>query len=123
MSTNPLPIRNNPFTPDAYSEERKQSALLAKTPHEADAALRPRTGELWREASDAEKQGAVDYTYGSGTFNRPLRGYDSRGETDDTKMWDKSHFKGIGNVDLGAEGQDMGIKGLTGRDAERAKQD
>ena len=51
----------------------------------------------------AERRAAYEYTSGSGSFNRPLRGYEN----------DWYNFKGIGKVDLNHEGQAHGIKHLT----------
>jgi hypothetical protein len=76
---------------------------LAKTPEKADEALRGVCGKVWQNASQAEKKAAYAYTYGSGSFNRTLRGYDSG--------W--HNFKGIGKVDLNNEGNAEAIKKLT----------
>lgn len=86
-----------------YSQERKNTALRAKTPEQADSVLRPKCGEVWRSAKSAEKEAAYKYTSGSGSFNRPLRGYD--------KSWYK--FKGIGKVSLNNEKSGAAIKHLT----------
>lgn len=88
---------------DAYSKERKDAALWAKTPKEADAALRQKCGEVWQNAKVVERNAAYKYTSGSGSFNRPLRGHD--------KYW--GNFKGVGKVDLNNEGSGAAIKHLT----------
>jgi hypothetical protein len=88
---------------DAFTQARKDAALWAKSPKEADDALREVCGQVWRGAAKAERQAAYDYTCGSGGFNRPLRGYGG--------SWSK--FKGIGKVDLNAEGRAGAIKDLT----------
>jgi hypothetical protein len=88
---------------NAFTEARKNAALWAKTQKEADDALRGVCGKVWQNAGQAERKAAYDYTCGSGGFNRPLRGYDG--------SW--SNFKGIGKVDLNAEGRGNAIKELT----------
>jgi hypothetical protein len=88
---------------DAFSEARKNAALWAKSPKEADEALREVCGKVWQKATKAERKAIYDYTCGSGGFNRPLRGYDG--------SW--SSFKGIGKVDLNAEGRASAIKEMT----------
>ena len=88
---------------DPYSQERKDAALWAKSPQEADEVLRERCGEVWRKASKAEKDALYEYTRGSGGFNRPLRGYDG--------SW--SNFKGVGKVDLNNEGMGAAIQHMT----------
>lgn len=88
---------------DPYSADRKDAALWAQTPQEADAALREKCGEVWRNASKAEKDAVYAYTEGSGGFNRPLRGYDG--------SWDD--FKGVGKVHLNNEGRGAAIQHMT----------
>lgn len=89
--------------PNPYSDARKDAALWAQTPQEADEALRERCGDVWRKASKAEKDALYAYTQGSGGFNRPLRGYDG--------SW--YDFKGVGKVDLNNEGRGAAIQHMT----------
>jgi hypothetical protein len=93
----------NPGLDDAFSEARKNAALWAKSPKEADDALREVCGKVWQNATKAERKAIYNYTCGSGGFNRPLRGYDG--------SW--GNFKGIGKVDLNAEGRAGAIKEMT----------
>lgn len=86
-----------------YSDARKEAALWAQTPREADDVLRETCGEVWRKASKAEKDAIYAYTQGSGGFNRPLRGHDG--------YW--GNFKGVGKVDLNNEGRGAAIKHMT----------
>ena len=86
-----------------YSEARKDAALWAQTPQEADDVLREKCGEVWRKASKAEKDAIYAYTQGSGGFNRPLRGHDG--------YW--GNFKGVGKVDLNNEGRGSAIQHMT----------
>lgn len=88
---------------DAFSQARKDAALWAKSPKEADNALREVCGNVWRNATKAERKAIYDYTCGSGGFNRPLRGYDG--------SW--HNFKGIGKVSLDAEGKASAIEKMT----------
>jgi hypothetical protein len=88
---------------DAFSQARKDAALWAKSSEEADDALRDVCGQVWQKATKVERKAIYDYTCGSGGFNRPLRGYDG--------SW--SNFKGIGKVDLDAEGRAGAIKEMT----------
>lgn len=57
----------------AYSQERKNRALWAKSSKAADDKIREQCGRVWREASEIQKDGAYHYTWGSGPFNTPLR--------------------------------------------------
>ncbi len=89
--------------PNPYSDARKDAALWAQTPEDADEVLRERCGEVWRKASKAEKDALYAYTQGSGGFNRPLRGHDG--------YW--GNFKGVGKVDLDNEGRGAAIQHMT----------
>jgi hypothetical protein len=93
----------NTGTGDVFSQARKDAALWAKTTKEADSALRGVSGLVWKNAPRTERKAIYDYTTGSGGFNRPLRGYDG--------SW--RNFKGIGKVDLDAEGRAGAIEHMT----------
>lgn len=82
----------SPFTPDAYSQARKDAALWAKSPKEADNALRAKAGEVWRSATPAEKDAAYEYTRSYSKFNEPLRGIE----------YGTNRYLGVGNTDLNA---------------------
>lgn len=86
-----------------FSQKRKDEALWAIIPEQADEKLRPVTAKVWNKATLEEKTAAYEYTRGSGGFNRPLRGYDS--------SW--YDFKGLGKVDLNNEGKAQQILELT----------
>lgn len=91
---------------DKFSKARKDKAYWftgVDAKPRADKVLRPDTGAVWASAPLAERQAAYKYTSGSGSFNRPLRGYDGG--------W--YNFKGIGMVDLDNEGSGEAIKHLT----------
>lgn len=121
------------FSPEAYSQKRKDSALWAKKPEEADTKLRDKAGEVWRGSSDIQKEAAFQYTEGSSFINEPLRNmsYTGRkislnskeyinaltemieGSAYDFDMWvqrgvDMSGFRGVFGIDLyGAKPQDL----------------
>lgn len=66
------------ITDDKFTEEKKQNALWAQTEQEYDDIMRERTGDIWKDASEIEKDGMYEYTSDSDPFNMPLRGYDGR---------------------------------------------
>lgn len=75
---------------DAYSQERKDAAMWAKSTKEADALLRDKCGEVWRTSPPIQKNAIYDYTQSYHKFNEPLRGIEYGSEK----------FLGVGNVDL-----------------------
>ena len=91
---------------DKFSKARKDKAYWftgTNARKNGDAVLRPDTGALWAAAPVAERQAVYKYTAGSGSFNRPLRGY--------AGSW--YNFKGVGNVDLDYEGSGAAIQHMT----------
>lgn len=86
-----------------FSQQRKDAAKWFKgaaSERNADAYFRGNSGKLWRAADDATKRAAYDYTAGSESYNRPLRGY--RGGWND--------YVGPGKVDLDYDGAGEKIK-------------
>lgn len=75
---------------DAFSQERKDAAIWAKTTKEADDVLRDTCGEVWRTSPPIQKNAVYDYTQSYHKFNEPLRGIEYGSEK----------FLGVGNVDL-----------------------
>lgn len=75
---------------DAFSQERKDAAIWAKTTKEADDVLRDTCGEVWRTSPSIQKNAIYDYTQSYHKFNEPLRGIEYGSEK----------FLGVGNVDL-----------------------
>lgn len=75
---------------DAFSQERKDAAIWAKTTKEADDVLRDTCGEVWRTSPPIQKNAIYDYTQSYHKFNEPLRGIEYGSEK----------FLGAGNVDL-----------------------
>lgn len=75
---------------DAFSQERKDAAIWAKTTKEADDVLRDACGEVWRTSPPIQKNAIYDYTQSYHKFNEPLRGIE----------YGIEKFLGVGNVDL-----------------------
>ncbi len=84
--------KKTPFTPDAYSQERKDKALWSTDKKYVDSIMRPHTGEVWNQATAAEKDAIVEYTTSYHKYNEPLRGIE----------YGTSVYKGVGNTDLNA---------------------
>lgn len=61
------------FSPDAYSQERKDNAMWDEGAKETDAYLFETSSRVWKEASHAQKVAAYDYTTSSDSYNYPLR--------------------------------------------------
>lgn len=75
---------------DAFSQERKDATIWAKTTKEADDVLRDTCSEVWRTSPPIQKNAIYDYTQSYHKFNEPLRGIEYGSEK----------FLGVGNVDL-----------------------
>lgn len=90
---------------DKFSQARKDAALWF-TPSNggakaADAAYREKAGEIWRNATKAQKDSAYRYTHTYSCYNEPLRGIE----------YGTSKFVGVGKVDMDTIGMDyMGYK-------------
>jgi len=98
--------------PDAYSQARKDAAYWFKDPKKADGVLRDKSGEVWRGATPGQKEGAFDYTSGSGGFNRPLSGFEKPWSKSGSG-WEEQFYKGRGKVWLDFEGKGQKIRDLT----------
>lgn len=99
----PAGSTTGPFTPDAYSKARKDAAIWTTDKSFVDGKVRDKTGRLWGNSTQAQRDAAYKYTSGSGSFNRPLRGYQG--------SW--SNYKGPGKVPLDYEGSGKAIEELT----------
>lgn len=75
-----------PFDADAYSQARKNAAVWAKNTKDADDVLRAKCGEVWRNATDAEKDAIFGYTSSYHNINEPLRGLTYYGSAADTQL-------------------------------------
>ena len=102
-------VENKPeFNRAAYTEQRKNNALWYKglgAKENSQKEYTPNAGKVWGQSSALQKASAYKYTDGSGSYNRPLRGYD--------KQWGKYGYKGLGKVSLDNEGKGKEIKALT----------
>lgn len=75
-----------PFDADAYSQARKDAAVWAKNTKDADDILRAKCGEVWRNATDEEKNAIFGYTNSYHNINEPLRGLTYYGSAADTRL-------------------------------------
>lgn len=73
------------FGNDAYTKKRKDAAIWAKDTKDADDELRDTCGEVWRNATDKEKEGIYGYTEEYHPINEPLRGLTYYGSATKTK--------------------------------------
>ena len=87
---------------DAYTQERKDAAHWFTDANGgvkgADGVLRDTAGEVWRNATKAEKDYIYEYTRSYHKYNEPLRGIE----------YGTNKFLGVGNVDLDAIGTNYG---------------
>ena len=90
--------KKTPFGPEAYTKERKDKALWTTNKKKVDSMMRGRTGEVWRAASDLEKDAIYEYTQSYHKFNEPLRGIE----------YGTNVYKGVGKTDLNAGGRRNG---------------
>lgn len=79
---------------DAFTQDRKDAAYWFTSKNggtkAADAVLRDKSGEVWRNASRSEQAAIYEYTRSYHKFNEPLRGIE----------YGTNKFLGVGNVDL-----------------------
>ena len=79
---------------DAYTQERKDAAHWFTNKNGgtkgADGVLRDTCGEVWRNATSAEKDAIYGYTRSYSKINEPLRGIE----------YGTNKYLGVGNVDL-----------------------
>lgn len=104
------PVDNSPGA--AYTQDRKNAALWAKNPAEADKVLRSKAGEVWRASTSQEQYAAYDYTCGSGKFNRPLSGFEKPYAASGSG-WEPKWNKGVNKVWIDYEGAGDEIRQLT----------
>ena len=84
--------KKTPFTPDAYSKERKDKALWSDDKRYVDSMMRGPTGEAWNKGTQKEHAAIVEYTASYSKFNEPLRGIE----------YGTSRYLGVGKTDLNA---------------------
>jgi len=81
-----------PFGPDAYSQARKDAANWFTRANgwkkAADKEFRAQAGEVWRNATEKQKDAIYEYTISYSKFNEPLRGIE----------YGTSKYLGVGNI-------------------------
>jgi hypothetical protein len=77
---------------NVIDQKRRDAGVWAKTPEKADDTLRDRAGEVWRNATNAEKDAIFEYTVSYHKFNEPLRGIE----------YGTNRKLGVGKTDLNA---------------------
>lgn len=97
---------------DPYTEKRRNNAFWFKQKSPADQQLRGDTGALWQKLSNEEKEALYDYTTGSGSFNRPLAGFE-KPWAEGGSGWEEKYKKGVGNVWIDYEGKGKKIRAMT----------
>lgn len=87
---------------NVYSQERKDAAHWFTDQNGgtkgADGVLRDKCGEVWRNATDIERDSIYGYTSSYSKINEPLRGYE----------YGTNKYLGVGNVDLDTIGMNYG---------------
>lgn len=84
--------KKTPFTPDAYSQERKDKALWSTDKAYVDGFMRGRTSEVWTGATAEQRDAIFEYTQSYHKYNEPLRGIE----------YGTSQYKGVGKTNLDA---------------------
>ena len=84
--------KKTPFTPDAYSKERKDKALWSTDKAYVDGFMRGRTSEVWTGATAEQRDAIFEYTQSYHKYNEPLRGIE----------YGTSQYKGVGKTNLNA---------------------
>ena len=83
---------------DAFTQDRKDAAYWFTSKNggtkAADAVLRDKSGEVWRNASRSEQAAIYEYTRSYHKYNEPLRGIE----------YGTNKYLGVGNVDLNMVG-------------------
>lgn len=91
-----------PQNADAFTPDRKNAAYWFTNNNGsvrgADSVLRDKSGEVWRAASNDEKDAIYEYTQSYSKYNEPLRGIE----------YGTNKFLGVGNVDLNLIGTSYG---------------
>ena len=96
----------------AFSEERKANAWRFTSSAEADKHFRGVCGKVWREATKPQRDGIYGYTQGSGSWNRPLSGF-QKPWSQPGSGWERKFYKGVGNVWIDFEGKGSKIRRMT----------
>lgn len=78
----------------------------------ADKVLRSKSGEVWKNADMIKRSAAYSYTSGSGSFNRPLSGF-QKPYYEGGSGWESKYYKGKKNVWIDFEGAGDEIRNFT----------
>lgn len=89
--------------PDKYSQSRKDAALWTDDKKKVDSMMRAKTGEVWRKASEVEKDAIYEYTQSYSKFNEPLRGIE----------YGTNRYLGVGKTDLNARNNGEWLNAMT----------
>lgn len=89
--------------PDKYSKSRKDAALWTDDKKKVDSMMRKKCGEVWRAASDREKDAIYEYTRSYSKFNEPLRGIE----------YGTNRYLGVGKTDLNARNNGDWLNAMT----------
>lgn len=91
---------------DAFSKARKDAAWWFKDRKKADAALRPKAGEVWRTLTTNQKRSLYGYTSDSDEWNQPTNGFKNG-------SWRRDNYVGPGNVNIDDRHYGMKIRQMT----------
>lgn len=101
---------------DLFTQERKDAAYWFTNANgstkAADKVLRDKCGDVWQNASKSERTSIWDYTSGSGSFNRPLSGF-QKPYYEGGSGWEPKYYKGINNVWIDYEDSGDAIRKMT----------
>lgn len=99
---------------EMYTQTRKDNAkwFTKKAYQSGDAYYTKQATQVHATATSAEHSAYYGYTSASGSYNRPLAGFESP-QYSGANGWDEKYFKGVGNVPLNNEGSGKKIRDLT----------
>lgn len=99
---------------EMYTQTRKDNAkwFTKKAYRSGDAYYTKQATQVHATATSAEHSAYYGYTSASGSYNRPLAGFESP-QYSGANGWDEKYFKGVGNVPLNNEGSGKKIRDLT----------
>ena len=93
------------FNAQNFSQQRKDGAIWCNSVDESMKRFSKYENDLWDVFTEDERRAIYGYTSGSGSFNKPLRGYE--------RSWGIENFKGSGFVDLDSLGSGKDIEEMT----------
>ncbi|MCD8201933.1 MAG: hypothetical protein LUD47_07705 [Clostridia bacterium] len=99
------------FNAKSFTEDRLDRATVCYDPYMSRGVFEKATKKALANATTEQIESAIDYTGGSDGFNLPLCGYESF--FPNGYCWEKSDFRGVGNVNMDAYGKGKAIDALT----------